>query len=107
MKHTETIAPAAAAVSALATLVCCLPLGIAAGTAAGSLAVVAGSYRWWFLGVSALLITTGAVQLARVRRTCRTRNSAGTVVLSISAVIVLLVALLPQVVAGLIAVLLP
>lgn len=103
MTHTEKIAPAAAALSALATLACCLPIGIAAGTATASLAIVAGSYRWWFLGASAVLLTLGAVQLVRVRRTCQTRGSGSTVILAVSAAIVLLVVLLPQVLAGLIA----
>ncbi len=107
MKHGETIAPAAAALSALATLACCLPIGIAAGSATASLALVAGSYRWWFLGVAALLIAVGALQLARARRRCETRGSTGTIVLAVSAAIVLMVALLPQVVAGLLAGLLP
>ncbi len=103
MKHTEKIAPVAAAFSALATLACCVPIAIAAGTATASLAIVAGSYRWWFLGASAVLLTRGAVQVARVRRTCSTRGSASMVILAVSAAIVLLVVLLPQVLAGLIA----
>jgi cytochrome bd-type quinol oxidase subunit 2 len=103
MKHTEKIASAGAALSALATLACCLPIGIAAGTATASLAAVAGSYRWWFLGASAVLLAMGAVELARVRRSCQTRGSASTVMLAVSATIVLLVVLFPQVLAGLIA----
>ena len=52
MKHAETITPIAAALSALATLACCLPVTFAAGTAMAWLAGVAGAYRWTFLGAS-------------------------------------------------------
>lgn len=62
MKHAETIAPVAAALSALATLACCLPIAFAAGTATAGLAVIAGSYRWWFLGTSIALLAVGAVR---------------------------------------------
>ena len=75
MKYTETIAPVAAALSALATLACCLPVAFAAGTATAGVAVVAGSYRWVFLDASVILLALGALQLARARRVCRTPRS--------------------------------
>ena len=74
MKHTEKIAPVAAALSALATLTCCLPIAFVAGTASASLAMVAGSYRWSFLGASVVLLAVGAVQLVRARRACQPRG---------------------------------
>ncbi len=103
MKHTEKIAPVAAALSALATLACCLPIAFAAGTATASLAVVAGTYRWGFLGSAVVLLGVGAVQLVQARRACRTRGSASAVFLALSAAVVLLVVLFPQVIAGLLA----
>ena len=103
MKHAEKIAPAAGALSALATLACCLPIAFAAGTATAGFAVVAGSYRWAFLGVSAALLGVGGVQLVRVQRACKTRGSGSMAIFGISAVIVLLVLAFPQVIAGLIA----
>jgi hypothetical protein len=103
MKHTENFAPIAAAVSALATLACCLPVAFAAGTATAGLAAVAGLYRWWFLGASAALLIVGGVQVGRVRRACATRGSGSILILGLSAAIVLLVLLFPQVIAGLIA----
>ena len=103
MKHTEKIAPVAGALTALATLACCLPVAFAAGTATAGLAAVAGTYRWWFLGSSVLLVALGAGQFVRARRACRTRGIGSTVVLTLSAVIVLLVVLFPQVIAGLLA----
>jgi hypothetical protein len=103
MKHTEKIAPVAGALSALATLACCLPIAVAAGAATTSLAMVAGSHRWWFLGASTVLLITGAVQLVGVRRACSTRGSVSMIVLAASAGIVVLVVLFPQLLASLIA----
>lgn len=103
MKHTDKIAPVAAAASALATLACCLPIAFAAGTASATLAMVAGTYRWSFLGASAVLLAIGAVQVVQARRVCRPRSSTSVVVLVLSALTVLLVVVFPQVIAGLIA----
>ena len=103
MKHAEKVAPVAAAVSALATLLCCLPAGIAAAAATASLGAIVSGYRSWFLGASALLLVTGIVQVAHARRTCATRTHASMVILALSGTIVLLVALFPQILAGLIA----
>ena len=103
MKHAEKVAPVAAAVSALATLVCCLPVGIAAAAATASLGAVVSNYRSWFLGASAILLVIGIVQLTRVQRACATRNRGSMVILAVSGTIVLLVALFPQVLAGLLA----
>lgn len=103
MRPTEKIAPVAAALSALVTLACCLPIALAAGTASASLATVAGTYRWSFLGASVVLLGVGAVQFVRARRACGPRGSGSAVVLAGSTLIVLLVVLFPQLVAGLLA----
>ncbi len=103
MKHAEKVAPVAAAASALATLVCCLPVGVAAAAATASLGAIVSGYRSWFLGASALLLAIGIVQVTRVRRACGTRTPGSMVILAVSGTIVLLVALFPQVLAGLIA----
>jgi hypothetical protein len=103
MKHAEKVAPVAAAVTALTTLLCCLPIGIAAAVATGSLSAVVSNYRWYFLGASAVLLVIGIVQLTRLQRTCATRNRGSMVILAVSGTIVLLVALFPQVLAGLLA----
>ena len=103
MKHAEKVAPVAAAASALATLACCLPLGIAAAAATASLGAVLSEYRPWLLAASAVLLIVGVVQLWRVQRACATRNRGSIVILALSATIVILVALFPQVVAGLVA----
>jgi cytochrome bd-type quinol oxidase subunit 2 len=103
MKHGEKIAPVTAAFAALSTLVCCLPVGFAAAAASASLAAVVSSYRWWFLAASGLLLIVGAVQVSRARRACATDGRASRVLLAFSAGIVVLVALFPQVLAGLLA----
>ncbi len=93
----------AAAASALATLACCLPLGIAAAAATASLGAVLSEYRPWLLAGSAILLMVGVGQLRRLQRACATRTRGSIVVLALSAAIVVLVALFPQVVAGLVA----
>ena len=107
VNHGEKIAPVAAATTALATLACCLPVGIAAAAASASLATVVSSYRGWFLLASAGLLALGVVQLTRAQRQCSTRKSGSLAILALSTAIVVLVALFPQVLAALIAEWLP
>ena len=107
MNHGEKIAPVAAAATALATLACCLPVGIAAAAATASLAAVVAEYRVWFLLVSGVLLAVGMVQLNSAQRQCSTRTRGSLAVLGISATIVVLVALFPQVIAAMIAAWLP
>ena len=107
MPHGEKIAPVAAAATALATLVCCLPVGIAAAAATAGLATVVSTYRNSFLLASGALLVVGTVQLTRAQRQCSTRKRGSLTILAASAVIVVLVALFPQVLAALIAVWIP
>jgi hypothetical protein len=65
--------------------------------------MVVATYQRWFLGASVVLLVVGMVQLQRVQRRCATRPYGSMVVFGVSAVIVLLVVLFPQVVAGLVA----
>lgn len=103
MRATETLAPIGAAVTALATLLCCLPFGFAAATAMATLSTVVAERRPWFLGASVALLALGVVQVARARRACKPRRSGSLVVLGLSAAVVILVILFPQIVAGLMA----
>src|SRR3954470_7770632 len=107
MNHGEKIAPVAAAATALATLACCLPVGIAAAAATASLAAVVAGYRVWFLIASALLLVVGLVQLSRAQRQCSTRKRGSIAILAVSAAIVVLVAVFPQVIAAMVAAWLP
>jgi len=103
MKHSEKIAPVAAALTGLATLACCLPMGFAAAAVTAGLSTVVAAYQPWFLGLSVVLLAVGLVQLNQVQRTCSRRPYASFVVFGLSAVIVLLVVLFPQVIAGMLA----
>lgn len=107
MNHGEKIAPLAAAATALATLACCLPVGIAAAAATASLAAIVSTYRGWFLLASGALLALGIVQLRRAERQCSTRKRGAEAVFSVSAAIVVLVVLFPQVIAAVVAAWLP
>jgi hypothetical protein len=56
MRVTERLTPVAAAVSAIATLACCLPLGIAGAVGALGLSVALASLRPWLIGVAVILL---------------------------------------------------
>ena len=102
MKHGEKVAPVMAALTGLATIACCLPVGFAAAAVTASLSLAVATYQSWFLGASVLLLLVGAVQLRQVQRACRDSYSS-LIVFSLSAVIVVLVVLFPEVIAGLVA----
>lgn len=103
MRHGERVAPVAAALSALATLACCLPLGIAGAVGALGLSVVLASIRPWLIAASVVLLGVGLVQLFRSGRTCRRRSRFSLVLFSLCAALVLGLILFPQAVAGLVA----
>jgi hypothetical protein len=104
MKHSEKIAPLAAVIAALSTVVCCLPLGFAAAAGAAGLGVVLEPLRLWLLALSLTLLAIGFVQLSRSRATChRRRSSTSLIVLLFSGMIVLAVMLFPQAVASFLA----
>jgi hypothetical protein len=103
MKHAEKVTPLAAALTSLATLVCCFPIGFAAAAATTSVGMVISTHQLWFLGASVVFLVIGLVQLRRVQRTCVRQPYSSIVIFSVSAVIVLLVTIFPQVVAGIMA----
>jgi hypothetical protein len=72
-KHGEKLAPVAAALTGLATLACCLPVGFAADAVTAGLSPVLTAYQSWFLGASVVLLAVGLVQLNQVQRTCSRR----------------------------------
>src|SRR5215831_7146114 len=96
MKHSEKITPVAAAASALPTMVCCLPSGIAAAAGAAGLGVVLEPLRGWLVVLSLGLLAVGLVQLYRSNRTCQRRSPVSIAVFVISAIVVLSVLVLPQ-----------
>jgi mercuric ion transport protein len=103
MRVAERTTPIAAAVAALTTLACCLPLsflGVAGLAAIGSWA---GPYRPWFLGLAVVLLVVGFVQIYRGRKQCKKRSSFSVALFWTSVVIVLLILFFPQVIASLLA----
>jgi uncharacterized membrane protein YidH (DUF202 family) len=107
MKHSEKITPVAAAVSALSTIACCLPSGIAAAAGAAGLGVVVEPLRPWLIGLSVALLIVGFVQLYRSNLSCRRRSPASIAIFAISAIVVVAIVLFPQISAGLLASVIP
>lgn len=106
MKYADRAAPIAAVTGALATLLCCLPIGLAAAAVTASIAAAVNQLRPWLLGASVVLVALGFFQVYR-RNSCERANRATLAILWISAAIVATVILFPQVIAGAVADLLP
>lgn len=98
MSRGERAAPVAAAVAALATLVCCLPLGFAGAASLAVLSTWAGRWRGWLIGASLVLLVVGFVQIYGRRSCSRSRSSQ--VILWIALALVVAVYLFPQWVAA-------
>src|SRR4051794_15443317 len=71
MKVAERGAPVAAALAALSTLACCLPLGIAGAVGALGLSVVLASLRPWLIAFAMIFLAVGLYQIYRGQRSCR------------------------------------
>jgi|SRR5579859_569850 len=102
MNVSEKGAPAAAIVAALSTLACCLPVGFLGAIGLASLSLWARQYSRWMLLASIAFLCIGSVQLY-FRKSCAKRRAASLVLFWTAVVIVILVALFPQLVATLIA----
>jgi type VI protein secretion system component VasK len=105
MRMTERLAPVAAAMSALATLACCLPLGIAGAVGALGLSVALESLQPWLIGIALILLGVSAFQIYRGGKTCKRPSRLSLVLFGLSAAIVLAVIIFPQKLAELMAVL--
>ena len=103
MRVTERLAPVGAAVTALATLACCLPFGIAGAVGALGLSVVLASLQPWFIGLSVIFLGVGVFQLYRAQKSCQRRSRLSLVLFGLSATIVVGVLAFPQKVAELMA----
>jgi len=103
MRVTERLSPVAAAMSALATLACCLPFGIAGAVGALGLSVALEVLRPWLIGLAVVLLAVSGFQMYRSGRNCRRRSPLSLALLGLSAVIVLGVMLFPQAIAELLA----
>ena len=103
MRVTEKLTPVAAAMSALATLACCLPLGIAGAVGALGLSVALERLRPWLIGLALVLLGVSAFQMYRGHRSCQKRSRLSLVLFGLSAAVVLAVTIFPQKLAELLA----
>jgi hypothetical protein len=63
MRVTDKLTPMAAAMSALATLACCLPLRVAGAVGALGLSVALERLRPWLIGLAVILLGVSAFQI--------------------------------------------
>jgi hypothetical protein len=103
MRVTEKLTPVAAAMSALATLACCLPLGIAGAVGALGLSVALERLRPWLIGLAVILLGVSFFQMYRGRRNCQRRSRLSLALFGLSAAVVLAVIVFPQKLAELMA----
>lgn len=103
LRVTERLSPVAAALSALATLACCLPLGIAGAVGALGLSVALEALRPWLIGLALVLLGFSGFRMYRSGKSCRPRSRLTLVLFGLSAAIVLGVMLFPQTLADLLA----
>ena len=101
MEHKERIAPVAALLSLLSTLLCCLPLGFATAAGAASLGFASGPLRPYLMGLSAVLLAFGFWQLYRAKQSCQRRSPLSIAVLWLSAIAVVAGLVVPQTFANL------
>ena len=103
MRATERLTPVAAAMSALAALACCLPLGIAGAVGALGLSVVLESVRPWLIGLAVILLGVSSFQIYQSRKSCQRRSRLSLILFGLSAAVVLAVMIFPQELAELMA----
>ncbi len=103
MRVTERVTPIAAALSALASLACCLPLGIAGAVGALGLSVALEALRPWLIGIAVILLSVGLFQLYRGQRKCQRRSPLSLIMFGLSATVVMAIMIFPQKVAELLA----
>ncbi len=95
----ERSAPLAAAISAVVSILCCLPVGIPAAIGVAGLGTLAGDLQPWLMALAAALLVFGAVQFWR-NRSCRRRSRLTIAVLCVSGAIVGALLVFPQTLAG-------
>lgn len=103
MKFADRAAPIAAAVAAVSTLACCLPLGIAGAVGALGLSVVLSTLRPWLIAIAVTFLAVGLLQLYRGQRSCHRRSPVSFVIFGVCAAVVVAVLVFPQRVAELMA----
>jgi hypothetical protein len=84
MKNPEQVTPVAAAVTALSTLLCCVPTSFAAAIATTSAGLFVAHHQGWFLAASVGLIAIGVIQLRRATVCSTGRKRWSAIVLAVS-----------------------
>src|SRR5262245_38067695 len=107
MKLSSKTMPAAAAITALSSLACCLPLSLSAAAGIATLGIVLKPYRVALIAVSIVFLAIGTYQHYQFKRSCRKNSVGGIVVLVLSGIIVIGVSLFLQVIAVVLADLFP
>ena len=100
MRIAEKITPILGAVSAIATLACCLPIAGASFLGLGGLLGALGAYQAWLLPASGVLLASGGLLIWRARRICHRTSRISVAILLVSASVIALVLFFPQLVAG-------
>jgi hypothetical protein len=103
MRVAERATPVAAVIAVLSTLTCCIPLTFLGAMGLAGASARLQSFRPWLLGSAAILLAFGFIQLYFRRNQCQKRSPLSIVLFWGAALIVLLVILFPQVIAGLLA----
>jgi hypothetical protein len=103
MSVTEKLTPVAAAMSALASLACCLPLGIAGAAGALGLSVALERLRPWLISLAVILLGFSAFQMYRGQKRCQRRSRLSLICFGLCAAVVLAVIIFPQILAELLA----
>jgi hypothetical protein len=103
MRVVERATPVAAVIAALSALGCCLPLAFLGALGLAGASVRLRSAGPWLLVGAAVLLGVGFIQLYVRRNQCQKRSRLSIALFWGAAVIVLLVILLPQLIASLIA----
>jgi cytochrome bd-type quinol oxidase subunit 2 len=88
--------PAAAVMTALASVACCLPWGIGALLGSAGLAIALERRRVWLIAMSLVFLALGAFSLFRTSRSCRRLPRAFTILLSVAAILVFAIAEFPD-----------
>ncbi|HEV2299454.1 MAG TPA: hypothetical protein VGR72_13170 [Candidatus Acidoferrales bacterium] len=100
---TGIFASLAAVLSSFVTMACCLPLGFAAALGAGAASAFFTTLRFWFLGLSIVLIGIGFWTQRRAKRCAIRGRWVGNVFLWAAVVVVVGMILFPQQIAELLA----
>ena len=105
MRITERATPVAAVLSALASIACCLPLGVAGAVGSLGLSFVLVELQPALILLALIFLGVSLGQLYLGQRSCRQRSSFSVILFGVSAALVLAIIIFPQSVAALLAIL--